>query len=102
MLWSMGPEILYAPVHAVRVAGHAEWRRLTNSMTITHCTAFSDATTTRVIGSENFVGKKLLGAMRTIIVNTAKARHDIAGEGRDMLSASCSDNGSSLCSWINM
>ena len=94
----MGSKILYAPVHAVRVAGHAEWRRLTNSITIIHCAAFSDATTTNVIGSENFVGKKLLGAMRSIIVNTAKARHDIAGEGIDMQSASCSDDCSSLCS----
>ena len=102
MLWSMGSEILCAPVHAVRLALHADRRRLTNSMTITHCTAFSNATITKVSGSENFVGRKLLGAMRSIILNTAKDRQDIAGEGRDMRSTSCSDEGSSLCSWINM
>ena len=71
-------------------------------MTMTHCTAFSNATITKVTGSESFVGEKLLGAMRSIIVSTAEARHDIAGEGRGMRSPSCSDKGSSLSSLINM
>ena len=67
-------------------------------MTITHCRDFSIATTTKVTGSENFVGMKDLGAMSNMMVSTANARHDVAGEGRGMRSASCSDKGSSLCS----
>ena len=94
----MGSGILCAPVDAVRGIDQAEWRKLTNSMTITHCVAFSIATTTKVIGSENFVGKKLLGAMSNITVSTAKVRHDIAEVGRGIPSVSCSDESSSLCS----
>lgn len=71
-------------------------------MTMTHCRDFSIATTTKVTGSENFVGKKVLGAISNIMVSTAKARHDVAGGGRGIRSASCSDKGSSLCSRINM
>lgn len=67
-------------------------------MTITHCRDFSIATTTKVTGSENFVGKKDFGVMSNIMVSTAKARQDVAGEGRGMRSASCSDDDSSLCS----
>lgn len=70
-------------------------------MTITHCTDLSNATVTKVTGSENFVGKKDLGAISSIIVRTARARQDVAGEGRDISSASCSDESSFLCSWIN-
>lgn len=72
--------------------------RLTNSITITHCTDFSIATTTKVTGSENFVGEKVLGAISNIMVSTAKARDDAAGDGKGIRSASCSDNGSSVCS----
>lgn len=57
-------------------------------MTITHCTDFSIATTTKVTGSENFVGKKDLGAIKNNTVSIAKARHEVAGEGRGMRSAS--------------
>lgn len=71
-------------------------------MTITHCRDLNIATTTKVTGSDNFLGKKVLGAISNIMVSTAKARHDIAGEGRGIRSASCSDDGSSLCSWINL
>lgn len=71
-------------------------------MTITHCTDLSIATATKVTGSENFVGEKDLGAISNIMVSTAKARHDVAGEGSGIWSASCSDNISSFCSWINM
>ena len=70
-------------------------------MTVTHCIDFSTATKTRVTGSENLVGEKVLGAISNIMVRAARARHDIAGEGRRMESVSCSDDNPSLCSWIN-
>ena len=70
-------------------------------MTVTHCTAFSIATSTKMTGSENLEGRKDLGAMSNIMVSIAKARHDIAGEGRGIRSASCSDKTSSLCSRMN-
>ena len=71
-------------------------------MTVTHCMDLSIATKTRVTGSENFVGEKVLGAISNIMVRAARARHDTAGEGRRMESGSCSDDSPSLCSWINM
>ena len=71
-------------------------------MTVTHCTDLSIATKTSVTGSENLVGENVLGVISSITVRTARARHDIAGEGRRMESASCSDESPSLCSWINM
>ena len=67
-------------------------------MTMTHCRDLSIATTTKVTGSENFVGKKDLGAISNIMLSTAKARHEVAGDGRGIRSASCPDGGSSLCS----
>ena len=88
--------------HTVREVHHVTQHRLTNSITITHCRAFSIATTTKVTGSENFVGKKLLGAMSNIMVSTANVRQDMAGDGKGDGSVSCSDDDSSPCSWINM